>query len=76
MWLLFQTTPTCSHISVVPHAEDTTYPCTFCFTSFKVLSVGVGRDGDIDDEGSLVLDASVFTVGEGSDLHAVCAGLS
>lgn len=42
----------------------------------KVLSVGVGRDGDVDDEGCLVLDASIFAVGQSSDLHAVRAGLS
>lgn len=45
-------------------------------TLFKVLSVGVGGDGDVDDEGRLVLDASVFTVGEGSDLHTVRVGLA
>lgn len=47
----------------------------FPLPSFKVLSVGVGRDGNIHDEGRLVLDASVFAIGEGADLHAVCVGL-
>lgn len=71
MWPLVKTTPPRSRVSAVLH-EETAYP----YTSFKVLSVWVGRDGDIDDEGGLVLDASVFAVGEGSDLHAVRVGLS
>lgn len=72
----FPKPPAHSSISVVPHVEDTKSSAHLCLVSFKVLSVGVGRDGDVDDEGRLVLDASVFTVGEGSDLHAVRVGLS
>lgn len=43
--------------------------------SFKVLSVGVGGDGDVDDEGGLVLDAAAPAVRERSHLHAVGARL-
>lgn len=47
-----------------------------CLVSFKVLSVGINGDSEVDNEGRLVLDASVLAVGEGSHLHAVRAGLS
>lgn len=43
---------------------------------FKVLSVGIGGDGDVDDEGGLVLDASVSAVGQGANLHPEGVGLS
>lgn len=71
-----QTTPARSFISVVLHVEGRSSSPRLRPASFKVLSVGVGGDGDVDDEGRLVLDASVLAVGEGSDLHAVRVGLS
>lgn len=49
---------------------------TVCPVSLKVLSVGVCRDCDVDDEGGLVLNASICAVGESSNLHAVRPGLS
>lgn len=63
MWKLFQ-----NH-SFIPHPHR-------CPVSFKVLSVRVSGDGNVDNEGHLVLDASVLAVREGSHLHAICAWLS
>lgn len=71
-----KTTPTHSFISVVLHVGVYNSSPHLCPASFKVLSIGVSRDGDVDDEGRLVLNAPIFTVGEGSDLHAVRVGLS
>lgn len=85
MWLLFHnhTHPPWrslvrSHhvaLSAVLRVEDAIHRRTIVPRSFKVLSVGVGRHGDVDDEGRLVLDAPVLAVGEGSHLHAVRVGL-
>lgn len=60
-------------------AADRPWPTLLLFlllpSSVKVLSVGVGGDGDVDDEGCLVLDATAPAVGERSHLHAVRARL-
>lgn len=77
IWPLFsfiQSTLTRSSISATLQA-DTAAPHPLLVASIKVLSVGVGGDGDVDDEGGLVLDAAAPAVGERSHLHAVRARL-
>lgn len=89
MWQLYQPTNhthththihphTCS-FAVVLHTEVATFsvpPPLLLHRRFKVLSVGVGGDGDVDDEGGLVLDAFVSPLRQGADLHPVGVGLS